>query len=162
MSEKDNDNIINDIDNWWNRNKHSIAPKLSITLGILGGVGSALVGLKLLIPASIVLGVVNIGIFFSGLSMDRLNQESIKKTSEVQSLKNEKQDIIRRFTVCQNNYNNSLQSTQDQNMRLNDIDNAISPTTNNSNDTIEPVCFEMMHKNNIRHSAINAFHFPDN
>jgi hypothetical protein len=158
MSEE-NKNIIDEIDVWWDRNKHSIAPKLSITLGILGGVGSALIGLKLIIPASIVLGVVNVGIFFSGLSMDRLNQESIKKSSEVESLKNEKQEIIRRFTVCQN-YNNSLQSTQDQNMRLNDIDNAISPTTNNSNDTVEPVCFEMMHKNNIRHSAINCFHFP--
>ena len=135
---------IDKIDDFWNTHKNSISSKFSIGLGVMGGVGSILVGMKLFIPTSIVLGICNVGIFFSGIAMQKYAQENTKLSDEKISLHNEKQEIIRRYTTIQHGGNNEPLS--------------ITPT--DSIDTIQPVQFESMHQNNMVESSMNNFAFP--
>lgn len=109
MSNNDNNSekdVIDKFDEFWEEHKHTLSSKLSICLGVLGGVGSALVGLGLFVPASVVLGVCNVGIFFAGISLSKFEDKNKKLKIDNISLQNEKNDIIRRFTINQNNLNN--------------------------------------------------------
>jgi len=149
--------MLASFDNYWDENKSSIASKSSIVLGILGGVGSVLIGLKMFIPASVVLGVVNIGIFFSGISIesikndnDKIKLDMEKKNDDIVSLNKEKQEIIRRYSTY-----NGLQRTIITNEPTD------TPSSNGSEKSIEPVNFELMHYNNKLQDS-NSFIFPNN
>lgn len=101
-NENENNNCcscIDDFDKWWDNNKYRYSNKLSILLGVLGGAGSALVGIKLFVPASIVLGLVNAGIFFAGISLSKFETQNRVLIDDNQSLKNE---LTKRKTLFDN------------------------------------------------------------
>ena len=86
------------IEDYWTDKKFRFSSRLSIVLGVLGAGGSALVGIKLFIPASIVLGLCNLGIFAQGIIAEKLSNHNEKITEENKSLQNEKLEIVRRYT----------------------------------------------------------------
>lgn len=140
-SKKENGDYIDLIDNFWEDHKNSLSSKFSILLGVVGGIGSVLVGMKMFVPASIVLGVCNVGIFFSGIAIERIGNDNNKKTSDIESLHKEKREIIRRFTMVNQS-------------------EPISITPMDSEDTVEPINFELMHHNNVLQDSMNTFAFP--
>lgn len=91
--------FIDKFDEFWDENKYRISSKLSIMLGISSGVGSALIGLHLLIPASIVLGCVSAGVFFSGIILSKYENKTINLEKDNNSLK---QELTKRITLYDN------------------------------------------------------------
>ena len=87
--------------NYWDEQKFKYASKLSIILSILGAVGSVLIGLNMFVPASVVMGVCNLGIFAQGLIAEKLKNHNEKIIDENKSLQNEKNEMVRRFTQIQ-------------------------------------------------------------
>lgn len=92
--------IIDKIDNLWEENKYKISGKFSIGLSILAGVAGIL-SFKFLILSGIALSITNVGVFFAGISLEKFKNEQqlLKDTNE--SLRNEKNEMIRRFTTIQ-------------------------------------------------------------
>lgn len=93
------------IESLWDEHKYQISGKFSIGLSVLAGIAS-LISVKFIIPAGIILGVTNVGVFFAGLSLEKFsnenktlkdNNESLKNGNE--SLRNEKNEILRRYTA---------------------------------------------------------------
>lgn len=87
--------FIDKIEDYWNKNKYSLTGRLSILLGCLGGLGSVLVGLKMFVPASIVLGICNVGIFFAGVGLTKFSEENKNLEKDNESMKCE----MRRFAT---------------------------------------------------------------
>lgn len=92
---------IDKFDEFWDEYKYRISSKLSIGLGILSGVGSAMVSMKLFIPASIILGCVSAGVFFAGIALSKYENKTINLEKDNHSLK---QEMTRKMTLI-NNFN---------------------------------------------------------
>lgn len=106
MSEPINDinnksccSYIDDLEDWWNENKYRMSSRLSIGLGLLSSAGSALVGIHLYIPASIILGCVSAGVFFTGIALSKYENENKILIKDNESLK---QEMTKRLTMFEN------------------------------------------------------------
>lgn len=101
---KDNKNCFDfcfDLDEWWNKYKDSLAPKISITISVLGGAGSIMLALGFGIPASIILGCCNVGIFFAGIMLERYHNKNKILEKDNENLKTQNVDINNRLSVYQ-------------------------------------------------------------
>lgn len=134
--------VIDSLQEWWNVNKYRVSTPLAVGLSVCGGIGSILVG-KSIIGASIMIGVTNVGIFFSGIALSAFSSENKKLSKDNISLCNEKNDIVRRLTMAYPHLNHSELASE------------------KSDDSVEPINFEQVHKNNIFQSSIRSFNFPD-
>lgn len=146
---KENENCISNIEN-------TLSPhigKFGLGLSIMGGIVSVLLGFKIIIPASIIMGLTNAGIFAGSLAFERLQQQKEKLNDDCES----QRQIIRKLTIKPffDNYNNGQNAQQEE-----DIQIETETETGRSIDTIEPINFEQMHKNNILQSSLNNFTFP--
>jgi hypothetical protein len=125
---------------WWDENKTKIAGKMGIALSILN---SVFLVVDSYYPASIakyiVASLISAGVFMGGLMYDRLARDHKKLEVDNES----KKDMIRRFTLAQQHHDPF-------------------PTPQGSDDTVQPVNFEAMHKNNVIQTAINDYTFPEN
>lgn len=117
--------IVDKFDNWWEENKYKISSKLSITLGILSGVGSALIGLKLIIPASVVLGGVSAGVFFAGIVLSKYENKNIILEKDNNSLR---QELTKRITLCEN-----------FKFPVDSVSNNLTPSSISTNTFYEPI-----------------------
>ncbi len=113
------DNNINNNDNCITNIELFFTPhvgKFGIILSILGAVASALLGYGFEIPASIVMGIINIGIFIGGICFERLQIKNHLLLNDNVSLK---QDIKRRQTILENfkfnSNSNDINNTNDNN-----------------------------------------------
>ena len=110
------------LDNWWENYKYTIAPKLAVTISILGGVGSILLNFpSFTLPASIILGFMNIGVFFAGLTLEHFKNEDIKNQEEKKnletdniSLKNQNIEMNNRLSIFQFPTDNSSQQLSNE------------------------------------------------
>lgn len=127
--------LLDSFDGFWAEYKHH-SGKVSIILSSIGAISSILVGQHILI-GSIALTITNTAIFFSGIAYEKLKAENHKLNSDVESQK----QILRRLTILPNG----------------NVDEE-TPTTNKSNDSVEPVNFNKIHKNNL----IESYKFGDN
>jgi hypothetical protein len=91
---------FNKIDEIWEENKYKISGKFAIGLSVLTGIASIL-SIKFIIPVGIILGITNVGVFFAGLSLEKFKNEHIALKETNESLQNEKNDIVRRYTNFQ-------------------------------------------------------------
>jgi hypothetical protein len=87
---------LNDL---WENNKYEVSSKLSIILGILGSTGSILLGFHLMVPASVILGLMNVGVFFAGIALSKYEIKNKILEKDNESLK---QEITKRFTILEN------------------------------------------------------------
>jgi len=132
-------NLLKDMNDYYEENKYLITGKLSTLLGIIGGAGSVLVGLQLFIPASIVIAICEVGIFFTGVGLAKFAEENKNLQKDNANLKNE----VRRMTMAVSNYNFPVDSSQDENSQGNitpkpDV-KSISPASNVSEPICEPI-----------------------
>ena len=68
-------------------------------MSLLAGSASIIAGSHaLIIPVSILLSLTNIGVFFSGIVMEKFKNENKKLYDDNKSLSNEKNEMIRRMT----------------------------------------------------------------
>lgn len=129
-------------EDWWKAYKTKIAGKVGIGLSILN---SIFIVLDAHYPASaakyIVAALISAGVFIGGLMYDRLARDHKQLEDDNVSLKQSKEEIIRRFTLIPHYESNE--------------------TPAGSEDTIQPVNFEAIHRNNVFHSAITEYTFPD-
>jgi hypothetical protein len=96
------------IDDFWNRYKYTIAPKLSISIGVMGGVVDILSGLGYTIPMTVVSSLCSASVFFAGVMLEHFknnvqNLEDEKKNLETDniSLQNQKEELrVRLNTFC--------------------------------------------------------------
>ena len=72
MSENNEKNIFESIDNIYEDNVKKHIGKMGIILSLLGGISAGLISINLIIPASIAMGLCNIGIFAGSLAYERL------------------------------------------------------------------------------------------
>lgn len=87
------------LDEFWDEYKvHS--GKVSLGISIVGGIGAILAG-NSIIAGSIVIGVTNVAIFFSSIAYEKLVNDLNNTKKDNESLKNEKNEMIRRFTEYQ-------------------------------------------------------------
>jgi hypothetical protein len=93
--EENDKNCFDKIDDLWEQYKYNISGKASITLAITAGFASILVS-KVIIPATVLIAITNIGVFFAGISLqsitkknDNLNTENNNLNTELISLKSQ-------------------------------------------------------------------------
>jgi hypothetical protein len=134
--------VVDSLQDWWNVNKYRVSAPLAVGLSVCGGVGSVLSAYSI-IGTSVVIGVTNVGIFFSGIALSAFSSENKKLSKDNISLCNEKNDIVRRLTMAYPHLNESRSVSE------------------RSDDSVEPVNFEHVHKNNVFQSSIKAFNFPE-
>jgi hypothetical protein len=96
--EENGKNCIDKIEDFWEKYKYNISGKASITLAITAGFASILVS-KVILPATILIAITNIGVFFAGISLqsitkknDSLNNENNNLNTELISLKSQVND----------------------------------------------------------------------
>lgn len=141
MSDLENDNnsccsfFLNKLDQLWAEYKHH-SGKVSIGLSVLGGLSSILVG-KYIIIGSVAIAITNSAVFMSGIAYEKLKSENKQLNSDCESHK----EMLRRFTLFQPNNKNNTDTE-----------------TNRSIETIEPINFEQIHKNNM----LSSYAFPTN
>lgn len=132
------------ISEYWNLHEQNIAAKMGFALSILN---SIFLIIDTYYPASIakyvVAGTISAGVFIGSLCYQRIvDQYKVLEEKHEQletdhiSLKQSKDEIIRRYTLLQQHTPNS--------------------TTPQSVDSIEPINFEQIHKNN----KLNDYTFP--
>lgn len=81
--------------------KYRVSGKIAIGLACTAGLGAIMTGIDILqIPANIFIGLTNAGAFCTGLALEKFSKENKKLNDDNESLQNEKQDIIRRFTIA--------------------------------------------------------------
>lgn len=133
----------------WNNNKSKIASKMGIALSILN---SVFLIIDTYYPASlakyIVAGTISAGVFMGGILYQKLvdhykalGEKYNQLENDNTSLKQSRDEVIRRYTIAINNSNN---------------------TTPQSVQSIEPINFEEMHRNNMMNSELNDYVFPEN
>lgn len=142
-------NLIDSLHEWWDVNKYRVSAPLAVGLSVGGGIGSILAS-QYILSTSVVTGITNVGIFFSGIALSAFSSENKKLAKDNISLSNEKNDIVRRLTLAYPDLN---------------VDRVISgcesrSLTGRSDQTVEPINFEEVHKNNVFQSSINSFNFP--
>lgn len=86
------------IDDCWEAYKFKVSGKFAMGLSILAGVSSILVA-KFVIPAGVVIGITNVGVFFAGVSLEIFANEHKNIRDENISLKNDKEQMVRRYTT---------------------------------------------------------------
>jgi len=84
--------VLDKFDNFWDKYKiHS--GKISITISVIGGIGAILSGSHI-VAGSVIIGITNLAIFFSGLAFEKLTNEFQNLEESNISLKNEKNNMI--------------------------------------------------------------------
>lgn len=142
---EENENCITNIENL-------LSPhigKFGMGLSVIGGAVSVLLSFKIVLPASIIMGLLNVGIFAGGLAFERIEQQNKRLNDDCESQK----QMIRRLTIAPKLHDSDTPETNE---------NTSTPQTNNSNESIEPINFESMHENNKKQTAMNNYNFPDN
>ncbi|RTL06733.1 hypothetical protein EKK58_04320 [Candidatus Dependentiae bacterium] len=107
-------NCLDFTDDFWKKYKHH-SGKVSIGISILGGVGAVLSGVSI-VASSIVIGVTNVAIFFSGLAYEKLNNQAKQIIDENISLQNDKNELVKRLTVYNFPQSITSQSNTPQNI----------------------------------------------
>ena len=95
-------NNINQKENFITNIEQILSPhigKFGIGLSLLGGTASVLLGFGITVPASVVMGICNVGIFAGGICFERIQQQNKELINDNISLK---QDISRRKTILEN------------------------------------------------------------
>ena len=123
--------ILDSIDNFWNDYKKHTG-KLSIAVSALGFTGAVLLGHNL-IAGSIIIGVTNISVFLSGLAFEKIANDNELLTKDNNSLKNEKEEMVRRYTLFQfpvdekDKFNRKVSKMDDIRDYLDNNDNSTCP-----------------------------------
>lgn len=76
--------------------KHS--GKFSISVSVLGGIGAILMS-HYILASAVVIGITNIGVFFSGLCYEQLKNKNDNMKKEFMTLKQEKIKIENRLST---------------------------------------------------------------
>jgi hypothetical protein len=130
---------IDYLDNFFESNKYKISAPLAIGLSVLGGLSSILIG-KGIIAGSIGVAITNTSVFFVSILLSKFSKDNKYLEYNNNSLKNENRRLT---TFCHElTTNNSINET---------------PQSNDSIESIEPINFSDIHKNN----KIASFIFPN-
>ena len=129
--------LLDCVDSFWDKYRHH-SGKISVGISVLGAVSAILAGQHIIL-GSIMVGITNISVFFSGLAYEKLNSQAKKLNEDCESQK----QMIRKLTMAPNFESETPQSRE-------------------STMTVEPVNFELIHKNNIVQNSIKNYNFPDN
>lgn len=92
--------------------------KMAIVLSIIGGISSALIGMKIIVAGSVVMGVCNASIAVGGIAYERLQNIKNNLIMENKNLFNEKIELNRKLTEYKfptsSNNNDTPQSYVDE------------------------------------------------
>lgn len=128
--------LLDFADTFWQKYRYH-SGKISIGISVLGSVSAILTG-QHLITGSIMVGITNVSVFFSGLAYEKLNNQAKKLNDDCES----QRQMIRKLTMAPRFESETPQSRE-------------------SNVTVEPINFELMHKNNVVNNSMKNYNFPD-
>lgn len=149
MCDKDEDkdscncSCIDAMHSFWEKYKYKVSTPVAITLSALGVICGVLIP-QYHVIGGVAVVVTNVSIFFTGVTLSQFSVENKALIDDNVSLKNEN----RRLTVAPKLIN------------LGNTGEPCDSETPRSIDTIGPVDFAQLHKNNIVQSSINSFLFP--
>lgn len=97
MNNNESEECCGFIDNIWDTyKKHS--GKISIALSVCGTVGSILIN-QFVVIGSIVIGITNVAVFFSGIAIEKLQCDLKLLIKDNNHLQTENNEMIRKLTI---------------------------------------------------------------